>query len=73
MEPYIDIESQENKPTSADGWGFLLFRLVFVVLIAATVMTVRLLNSDLYREIKSYYDDYISVNITADYYLSEEK
>ncbi len=58
------------EPQKFDNIGFIVFRLVFVILIAIFILCMRYFVPDYYKEIKYYYDNYVSVNITADYYLT---
>lgn len=71
MENITSVENDAIEKKSADGLNFLIFRIVFVVLIAISIIVVRYTNKHIYNELKKYYDDYFSVNITAEYYLSE--
>jgi len=66
------VEGNKKNKGKADGFSFLLFRIIFVLLIAVSIFAVRFLNRAAYAELKRIYDDHISVNVTADYFLSEE-
>lgn len=72
METLDKTPSHENSTEKKDNVCFILYRVIFVILIVLFIMAVRYLSPKAYREIKYYYDNYVSVNITADYFLSEE-
>lgn len=72
MDSLDNTPNNENPNKNNDNVGFIIFRLIFVILIALFIFSVRYLSPKTYEEMKYYYDNYISVNITADYYLSEE-
>lgn len=71
MENITSVENDAIEKKSADGLNFLIFRIVFVALIAISIIVTRYISEDIYSELKKYYKDYFSVNITAEYYLSE--
>ncbi len=72
MDTFERTITNETVAKKTDNIGFILYRMLFVILIALAIICVRYLSPKAYKEIKHYYDNYISVNITADYYLSEE-
>ena len=71
MEDYIQESGVGEQVKKDDNISFIILRMVFVLLIALSIIGVRYLSSGLYQELKGYYDNYVSVNITAEYYLSE--
>lgn len=75
MQEFENMETQGAEKVvepKTDNIGFIVFRLVFVVLLALFILFARYFLPEHYKEIKHYYDNYISVNITADYYLAED-
>ena len=56
-----------------DNFKCLLFRTVFIVVLALSIIFVKYTNNKIYNKIKKTYDTHVSVNITADYFLNGEK
>lgn len=72
----MDSNNLENEVEVVDvksaELSFIVLRIVFVVLIAASILFTKFLLSDTFKKIKYYYDNHISINVTAEYFFGDD-